>query len=44
LKLAIPYSPALSKMFEVAHNWRKLLQIAKVWFDWRTSPKCFQFI
>jgi len=22
----------------------KLLQIAKIWFDWWTSPKCFPFI
>ena len=36
-KGAIPYSPAFYKMFEIAHNWMKLLQIAKVWFDWWTS-------
>jgi len=30
----MPYSPALSKMLEVAHNWMKLLQIANVWLDW----------
>jgi len=22
----------------------KLLQTAKIWFDWWTSPKCFHFI
>jgi len=32
------------RLLEVAHNWMKLLQIGKVWFDWWTSPKCFQFI
>jgi len=31
-------------MFEVDHNSMKLLEIAKVWFDWWTSPICFQFI
>jgi len=31
-------------LFEVALNWMKLLQIGKVWCDWWTSCKCFQFI
>jgi len=43
-KGAIPYSPALTKMLEGAHNWMNLLQIAKVLFDWWTSRNCFQFI
>ena len=33
-----------TRLFEVAHNWMKLLQIGKIWFDWWTSPKCFQLI
>jgi len=33
-----------TRLFEVFHNWMKLLQIGKTWFDWWTSPKCFQFI
>jgi len=32
-----------TRLFEVARN-LELLQIGKIWFDWWTSPKCFQFI
>jgi len=34
----------LTRLFEVAHNQSTLLKIAKVWFDWWTSPKYFKFI
>jgi len=33
-----------TRLFEVAYNWMKVLQIGKIWFDWWTSPKCFQLI
>ena len=28
-------------LFEVAHNWMRLLQLAKIWFDWWTLPNTF---
>jgi len=31
-----------TRQFEATHNWLKLLYIGKIWFDWWTSPKCFQ--
>jgi len=32
------------RLFEGAHHWVKLLQIAKIWFGWWTSPKSLQFM